>query len=85
MSGGHARVSFRPVVRDGVSEDVAVSVERSCRDGTGRWVESCLSRRHETSESMIKCGKVTFQPRTGILVPEVNGAVRTLRPVSVGE
>lgn len=42
MSGSHARVAFRPVVRYGIGEDVAASVETSCSDWAGRWVEGYL-------------------------------------------
>ena len=49
MSRGHARVSFRPIVRNGVSEDVAGPVESSRRNRTGGWVESCFSCQNKMS------------------------------------
>ena len=85
MSGGHARVSFGPVVRNCVSEDVAGSVESSRSDRTGRRVESYLPWENKSLRKSIERGEFTSQPSTRILVPEVNGAIRTLGPVSTWE
>jgi len=85
MSGGHSRVTFRPVVRNGVSEDVAGSVESSCSDGAGRWIESCVTWESKIPEQMIEYGEITSQSSTRILVPEVDGAIRTLGQVSTEE
>ena len=58
MSGGHTRVSLRPVVRNGISEDIASSVECSRSDGTGGWIEGCLSRKIRHWDRRLGSGKL---------------------------
>jgi len=80
MSGGHSRVAFRPVVRNGISKGVAGSVESGRSDGAGRWAKSCLSRQRKIPE-MSERGEITCVS----LCQKLPGAIRTLLQVSTEE